>query len=56
MFKYLILGLVMINEIDLNEYCYQPNKSLVNFCKDNKIPTISFPKGLKNNYKNLSRL
>ena len=40
----------LINEIDLNEYCYQPNKSLVNFCTNNKIPTISFPKGLKNNY------
>ena len=25
-------------------------KSLVNFCTNNKIPTISFPKGLKNNY------
>ena len=40
----------LVNEIDLNEYCYQPNKSLVNFCTNNKIPTISFPKGLKNNY------
>ena len=40
----------LVNEIDLNEYCYQPNKNLVNFCTNNKIPTISFPKGLKNNY------
>lgn len=40
----------LINETDLNEYCYKPNSSLVNFCTNNKIPTICFPKGLKNNY------
>ena len=36
---------------DLNEYCYKPNKSLIDFCKENKIPSICFPKGLKENYK-----
>ena len=41
----------LIEDKDLQEYCYTPNKSLVNFCKDNKIPSICFPKGLKNNYK-----
>ena len=24
---------------------------MVNFCRENKIPSICFPKGLKNNYK-----
>ena len=42
----------LIKEENLNEYCYQPNKSLVDFCKDNDIPAICFPKGLKENYKN----
>ena len=41
----------LINESDLDEYCYKPNYSLVNFCNNNKIPTICFPKGLKDNYK-----
>ena len=42
----------LIEEKDLDEYCFSPNKSLVDFCKENEIPTICFPKGLKNNYKN----
>ena len=42
----------LIEDKDLNEYCYKPNKSLVNFCKKNKIPSICFPRGLKENYKN----
>ncbi len=41
----------LIKEENLNEYCLIPNKSLVNFCRINKIPSICFPKGLKNNYK-----
>ena len=40
-----------INDEDLEEYCFKPNKSLVDFCRENEIPTICFPKGLKNNYK-----
>ena len=35
---------------DLNKYCYEPNKKIVNFCKEKKIPTICFPKGLGKNY------
>jgi len=41
----------LIKEENLDEYCFTPNKNLVNFCKDNKIPVICFPKGLKENYK-----
>ena len=41
----------LIEETDLNEYCFEPNKNLVNFCKEINIPAICFPKGLKNNYK-----
>ena len=36
----------------LNEFCYTPNKKLVDFCKEIKIPVICFPKGLKENYCN----
>ena len=41
----------MIKDEDLNEYCYKPNRNLVKFCRENNIPTICFPKGLKQNYK-----
>ena len=40
----------LIPEELLNEYCYEPNKKLVVFCKNNKIPVICFPKGLKKRY------
>ena len=41
----------LLNNEDLEEFCYQPNKKLVSFCKDNSIPSICFPKGLKDKYK-----
>ena len=45
-------GLIPSNK--LNEYCYEPNLHLVNFCKKNKIPVICFPKGLNENYKSFN--
>ena len=41
----------LIKKEELNEYCYEPNKKLASFCKENKFPVICFPKGLKKNYK-----
>ena len=41
----------LIEEDCLEEYCFTPNKSLVDFCRDHKIPSICFPKGLKDKYK-----
>ncbi len=41
----------LIEEKDLNDYCFKPNRNLVNFCKEINIPVICFPRGLKNNYK-----
>ena len=41
-------GLVPHN--NLNNFCYEPNLKIVNFCKKNKIPTICFPRGINNNY------
>ena len=40
----------LIAEEDLKKFCFNPNKSLVDFCKKNEIPSICFPRGLKNNY------
>ena len=36
---------------DLSNYCYKPNFKIVEFCKNNKIPTICFPKGIGVKYK-----
>ncbi len=47
-------GLIKPN--DMEEYCYRPNQSLVNFCKQNNIPTICFPKGIKEKYKTFVNL
>ena len=41
----------LLKDEDLNKYCILPNKKIVNNCKENNIPNICFPKGLKNNYK-----
>ena len=46
-------GLIPSN--NLEDYCYKPNAKLVSFSKENKIPTICFPKGLKKNYYNFMR-
>ena len=39
---------------DLTNYCYIPNRRLVEFCNKNKIPVICFPKGIKQNYKDFN--
>jgi uroporphyrinogen decarboxylase len=41
-------GLIPANK--LNEYCYEPNKKIVDFCKIKNIPTICFPRGIGKNY------
>ena len=41
----------LINKDKLKDYCYVPNKILVEFCKSQEIPVICFPKGIKENYK-----
>ncbi len=40
----------MIPQEKLQQYCYQPNAQIVEFCRRKKIPSICFPKGIKNNY------
>jgi len=34
----------------LHSYCYEPNKKIVEFCKEKKIPVICFPRGINENY------
>ena len=45
-------GLIPNNK--LSDYCFEPNKEIVNFCKKNSIPVICFPKGIKENYVNFA--
>ena len=40
----------LIPSKDVKNFCYTPNKRIVDFCRSKKIPTICFPKGLKENY------
>jgi uroporphyrinogen decarboxylase len=42
-------GIIPDNEI--NDYCFTPNKKLVDFCKEINLPVISFPKGIGEKYK-----
>ena len=41
----------LIPEKDLVNYCINPNLRLVDFCKENNIPVVCFPKGIGKNYK-----
>ena len=41
----------LIPEKHVENFCYIPNKRIVDFCKSRKIATICFPKGLKEKYK-----
>jgi uroporphyrinogen decarboxylase len=41
---------------DLPDYCYIPNLKIVEFCKEKKIPTICFPRGIKENYKEFNNI
>jgi len=40
----------LIPNQNLSNFCYIPNKKIVDFCKKNKIPVICFPRGIKNKY------
>ena len=41
----------LLSSKDLPNYCYIPNLKIVEFCKTMKIPTICFPRGIKEKYK-----
>ena len=35
---------------NIEKFCYKPNAELIKFCKKEKVPTICFPKGIKEKY------
>ena len=41
----------IISKKNLNRFCFEPNKKIVQFCRKKQIPTICFPKGIGKNYK-----
>ena len=41
----------LIPDVDLNNYCINPNLKLVDFCKKKNVPVVCFPKGIGRNYK-----
>ena len=45
-----------IPEKELNHFCFAPNLEIVNFCKNNNISSICFPKGIRENYKKFNTL
>jgi len=40
----------LIPNENLYDYCFDPNKKIVEFCKKIKVPVICFPKGINKNY------
>tara|TARA_X000001036_G_scaffold222259_1_gene207973 strand:- start:1979 stop:2986 length:1008 start_codon:yes stop_codon:yes gene_type:complete len=46
----------LLSTKDLPNYCYIPNLKIVEFCKNNKIPVICFPKGIKKNYMDFNKI
>ena len=46
----------LIPQEDLNNFCYAPNSTIVEFCKKKEIPVICFPRGIKENYKEFNNL
>ena len=46
-------GLIPVKKIE--KFCYKPNGKIVEFCKKLDVPSICFPKGIKNNYKKFNK-
>ena len=46
----------LIPKENLNDYCYIPNAKILNFCKKENIPTICFPKGIKEKYEEFNNI
>ena len=40
----------------VKQYCYQPNKKIIDFCRKKNIPTICFPKGINERYEDFNNL
>ncbi|MDB9760970.1 hypothetical protein OAB59_03305 [Pelagibacteraceae bacterium] len=46
----------LIPSTNLYDYCYAPNRKLVDFCKNKKIPVICFPRGINKNYLEFAKI
>ena len=46
----------LIDDKNIKNYCYIPNANITKFCKKEKIPSICFPKGIKEKYKDFNNL
>ena len=46
----------LIPEQDFKRFCVIPNAKLIDFCKEEKIPNICFPKGIKSKYELFNNL
>ena len=46
----------LIPDKSIKGLCYLPNLKIVDFCRKNKIPTICFPKGIGEKYKEFNEL
>ncbi len=46
----------LLTENMINDLCYVPNLKLVEFCRNEKISNICFPKGINKNYENFNNL
>ena len=46
----------LIPNKDLRQYCYIPNKKIVDFCKKKRIPVICFPRGINKNYYSFAKI
>ncbi len=45
-----------LNEENIKNFCFEPNRKLVEFCKKINIPVICFPKGIKKNYEKFNKI
>ena len=45
----------LIPKENIKEYCYIPNAKIIEFCRKEKIPSICFPKGLKEKYEDFNK-
>ena len=47
-------GLIPLKKIE--KFCFKPNGKIVEFCKKLDVPSICFPKGIKNNYEKFNQI
>ena len=46
----------LIPDDNLHDFCFIPNKKIVEFCKKKKIPVICFPRGINKRYQNFAEI